>query len=242
MNAVQLPGGVRVTDLAEATGVSEMTIRRDLEELELQGMLRRVHGGAVGLPARGTMLPFSMRLDSETHQKMKIAQAAANLIPNGVSVIIDTGTTCTAVAAALTGRDITALALSIHIAAALGTRPGARIITPGGELNPDELAWTGHRAIQASESFRADYAILGVCAWDERSGLTATTTHDADLKRAIIASSRNVIAVATSGKIGICATFTVCATEHINTLITDGVSHEASLWLSTAEVEIIETS
>lgn len=240
INAVRVPGGARVGELARATGTSTMTIRRDLVELERQGMLRRTHGGAVSLPARGTRLPFAMRLDSNVGQKQKIAEHTSTLIPDGASVIIDTGTTCTAVAHALTGRDVTVLALSVHAAAALGECPGTRIVTPGGQLDADELTWTGHRAIREIRDFRADYVVLGVCAWDEAAGLTATSLHDADLKRALIDSAQHVIAVATADKIGTSATFAACPTDHIHTLVTRDLSHEAKAWVTVAGVDVID--
>jgi DeoR/GlpR family transcriptional regulator of sugar metabolism len=240
INAVRVSGGARVGELARATGASTMTIRRDLSELERQGMLRRTHGGAITLPARGTRLPYSMRIDSEVEQKHAIATSAASLIPDGASVIIDTGTTCAAVTQALAGRDITALVLSVPAASALGSCPGARIITPGGELDLDELAWTGHRAIREIREFRADYAVIGVCAWDEEAGLTATSAHDADVKKAIIDSAQRVIAVSTANKIGTSATFTACPTDRIHVLVTQNLPSEAKAWMTIAGIEIID--
>lgn len=204
-------------------------------------MLRRTHGGAVSLPARGTRLPFALRLDSQVEQKQDIAGAAAALIPDGASVIIDTGTTCTAVAHALAGRDITVLALSVHAAAALGERPGAATITPGGEIDSDELAWVGHRAVREVLDFCADFAILGVCAWDEPNGLTATSMHDADIKKALRTSAHRTIAVTTPDKFGTSATFTACPTDHIDTLVTSALPPEDRLWVTAAGVDIADS-
>ncbi|MCO1338666.1 hypothetical protein BJH93_07145 [Kocuria polaris] len=240
INAVRGSSEARIADLARATGASAMTLRRDLDELALQGVLRRTHGGAVALPARGTRLPYSLRLETNTGLKQRIGAAAANLVTDESSVIIDDGTTCTAVARALAGREVTAMALSIHGAAALGERPGTRIVTPGGELNGDELSWTGHRAARDVLDFRADVAILGVCAWDEESGLTASTMQDADFKKAALASARRVIAVTTPEKFGMTATFAVCATGALDTVITSRAPAEARAWLAAAGVELVE--
>lgn len=242
INAVQVPGGARVAELARATSASAMTIRRDLADLERQGVLRRTHGGAVSLPARGTRLPFAARIDSYLDQKQAIAALAANAVPDGSSLIIDSGTTCTAVARALAGRDITALALSVHIAAALGVCPGVRIITPGGGLDSDELSWVGHRAVRDVLDFRADIAILGVCAWDENSGMTATALHDAEMKRALLASAKRTIAVTTPEKLGTSATFAVCPTDDIDGLVTTHLSRDARLWITASGVDIIDPS
>lgn len=240
INAVRNPAGVRVADLAAATGASPMTIRRDLAELERQGVLRRTHGGAVSLPSRGSRLPFSVRLSSHSADKQEIAAQVAGLVPDGASVIIDAGTTCTAVGRALAGRDITVLALSVHVAAALGECPGVRIITPGGQLDREDLAWIGHRAVRDVQDFRADIAIVGVCAWDEAGGVTATALHDAEIKAAALGSASRVVAVATADKFGNSATFSVCLSEAIDTLVTRQVPRETRAWLSAAEVEILD--
>lgn len=238
INAVRVPGGARVADLAEATGASEMTIRRDLGELERQGVVRRTHGGAVSLPARGTRLPFAVRVDTHLDQKQAIAVTAARQVSDGSSVIIDAGTTCTAVAQALAGRDVTALALSVHVAGALGECPGARILTPGGPLDSDELTWIGHAAVRDVQDFRADLAILGVCAWDE-NGLTAASSHDAEMKRAVLRSSNRVIAVTTADKFNTSATFAVCPTDRIDTVITSHPVSRLDPWITASTVEIL---
>lgn len=240
ISATQSPGGVRVADLAEATSTSQMTIRRDLDELERRGVLRRTHGGAVSLPTRGTRLPFAVRLDSNLDEKQAIADAAQGLIPDGASVIVDTGTTCTAVAQALAGRDLTVLALSVHVAAALGECPGVRIVTPGGLLDSDELAWEGHRAVQEVRDFRADFAILGVCAWDE-TGMTSTSAHDAEVKKSILEAAGRRLAVATADKIGTSATFRVGAGEQVDTLVTGRLPRDTRPWLRASGIETLET-
>ncbi|MDZ5078335.1 DeoR/GlpR family DNA-binding transcription regulator [Nesterenkonia sp. HG001] len=235
---------VRAADLVRATGASAMTIRRDLSELEQCGLLRRTHGGAVGLPARGMHLPYEVRRESHVEEKRAIGRAAAALIPDGSSVIIDDGTTCTAVAQALAGRDVTVLALSLHIAVVLARDPGAaergtRVLTPGGELNAGELSWSGHRAVRDIEGFRADVGVLGVCGWDEYSGMTASTVQDADVKRAIRSSSREIIAAAGADKLGVSATFAVCATEEIGTVVTGELRLVQRLWLEHSGVDVV---
>lgn len=209
-----------MADLVEMTGVAAMTVRRDLDELEARGALRRVHGGAVAAGLRGEHLPYAVRLDSFAAEKVAIARAAAALVPEGASVIVDNGSTCTAVARELAGRDLTVLAMSVHVAAALGQRPGTRILTPGGALDPGELAWVGAGALEALRDFRADLAILGVCAWDLESGVVSTAPGDVALKRAIVASARRTVAVATPDKFARPATFAVCPNAAVDAVVT----------------------
>lgn len=215
-----MPGGAKVVDLAKASGVTTTTIRRDLEQLQKQGIIRRNHGGVIAVPSRGEHLPYSVRLDSYSTEKAAIAEVAASHIPDGSSVIVDDGSTCAAVARTLAGRDLTVLALSIHVASALGALPGARILTPGGALDPDELAWTGASAVDTVRRYRADIAILGICGWQPPDGPTAASLDDADLKRAIIDSASRTIAVTTPDKFERSATFAVCEPAAIDEIVT----------------------
>ncbi|WP_344683078.1 MULTISPECIES: DeoR/GlpR family DNA-binding transcription regulator [Actinomycetes] len=235
---------VRASDLVRATGASAMTIRRDLSDLERRGVLRRIHGGAVGLPARGAQLPFQVRSETHVEEKRGIGEAVAAMIPDGSSVILDDGTTCGAVARALAGRELTVLALSVHLAAVLAeggdaSGRGIRVLTPGGELNPGELSWSGHRAVRDIEDFRADIGVLGVCGWDEESGMTASTLQDADVKKALIGSSRQVVAAAAAEKIGLSAVFSVCPSSAVDTLATGRLSRERRLWLEQEGVDVV---
>ena len=239
---MRAPGGARVADLVAATGVAPMTVRRDLAELERHGVLRRVHGGATAVPARGEHLPYAVRLASHAEAKIAIARACAGLVPDGASVIVDDGCTCAAVARELAGRDLTVLAMSIHVAAALGARAGTRILTPGGRLDPDELSWVGATAVDAVRAFRADAAVLGVCGWDVRDGLTSSTPADAEIKRAVIGSTARTIAVATGEKFERSATFVVCPSEAIDVAVVDRIDEAARAALENAGVEVVVAS
>ena len=236
---MRAPGGVRVADLVAATGVAPMTVRRDLAELERLGVLRRVHGGATAVPARGEHLPYAVRLASHAEAKVAVARACAALVPDGASVIVDDGSTCAAVARELAGRDLTVLAMSIHVAAALDARAGTRILTPGGQLDPDELSWVGATAVDAVRAFRADVAVLGVCGWDARDGLTSSTPADAEIKRAVIGSAARTIAAATGEKLERSATFVVCPSGTIDVAVVDRIDGAARAVLEAEGVEVV---
>ena len=191
------------------------------------------------MPARGEHLPYAVRLASHTDAKLTIARACAGLVPDGASVIVDDGSTCAAVARELAGRDLTVLAMSIHVAAALGARAGTRILTPGGRLDPDELSWVGATAVDAVRSVRADVAVLGVCGWEVEDGLTSSTLADAEIKRAVIGSATRRIAVTTSEKFGSPATFVVCPSEALDVVVVDRIDDAARTALEAAGVEIV---
>lgn len=219
--AVRGTGGASVAELAELTGASEMTIRRDLEVLAGQGVLERYRGGARSLLLRGEEPPFALRAEDGLEAKRRIAAAAAALVSDGESVVIDSGTTCLEVARALRHRRLTVMPLSLHAANALTGAPGLRLILPGGEPRPGELALTGPLTEASLASLRFDTAIIGCCGLTAADGLTAYDPADAAVKRAAIASSRRVMAVTDSAKLSRTALAVVAPATAFHTLVTD---------------------
>jgi DeoR/GlpR family transcriptional regulator of sugar metabolism len=200
LDAVQQAGELGVGRLAELTGTSEMTVRRDLEQLADQGMLERYRGGARSLSLRGEAPPFAVRLQEGQDGKRRIARAVADLIADGEAVVLDSGTTCLEVARLLTARRLTVMPLSLHTANTLAGAPQLRLLLPGGEPRTDELALTGPLAEASLAALRFDTAILGCCGLTA-AGLTAYDLADAAIKRAIIASAHRIIAVADPAKL-----------------------------------------
>lgn len=200
LDAVQQAGQLGVTQLAEVTGTSEMTVRRDLEQLADQGMLERYRGGARSLTLRGEEPPFTVRMHESREAKRRIAEAVADLIADGEAVVLDSGTTCLEVARLLTSRRLTVMPLSMHAANALTGAARLRLLLPGGEPRPEELALTGPLAQASLAALRFDTAILGCCGLTA-AGLTAHDLADAAIKQAIIASAHRVIAVADPAKL-----------------------------------------
>jgi DeoR/GlpR family transcriptional regulator of sugar metabolism len=208
LDAVQQAGQVGVTRLAELTGTSEMTVRRDLEQLADQGVIERYRGGARSLTLRGEEPPFTVRANDGHEAKRRIAAAVADMIADGEAVVVDSGTTCLEVARLLTGRRLTVVPMSLHAANALVGGPQLRLLLPGGEPRPGELALTGPLALASLAALRFDTAVLGCCGLTA-DGLTAYDLDDAAIKRAIIASAHRVVAVADPAK------FTRTALAHV---------------------------
>lgn len=200
LDAVQEAGELGVGQLAELTGTSEMTVRRDLEQLADQGMLERYRGGARSLTLRGEAPPFALRMEERRDAKLRIAQAVAGLIADGEAVVIDSGTTCLEVARQLTTRRLTVMPLSLHTANTLVGAPQLRLLLPGGEPRTEELALTGPLAEASLAALRFDTAVLGCCGLTA-SGLTSYDLADAGIKRAIISSAHRIIAVADPTKL-----------------------------------------
>ncbi|MGY5124960.1 DeoR/GlpR family DNA-binding transcription regulator [Streptomyces nigrescens] len=208
-DAVREAGQLSVAELAGLTGASEMTIRRDLELLSGQGVLERYRGGARSLLLRGEEPPFTLRAQEGLEAKRRLAAEVAELIADGESVVIDSGTTCLEVARALAHRRLTVMPLSLHAVNALTGGPHLQLLLPGGAPRPVELALTGPLAEASLGALRFDTAVLGCCGLNTANGLTAYDLADAAVKRAAIASARRVIAVAEAAK------FTRTALAHV---------------------------
>jgi DeoR/GlpR family transcriptional regulator of sugar metabolism len=222
LQALHASGRVEVGDLASRFDVSEMTVRRDLEELERLGLCRRVHGGAVPSVSRSYEPPFALRMGLAPEAKARIATAVADLLPSGETVMLDTGTTTAAVAQALRGRDnLTILTASLPIASTLADEPGLRVIVLGGLLRPGEHSMVGALTLQAMEQFHVDTCVLGAGGVDADAGLTEFHLEDAAVKRAVVARSGRVVVAADATKLGTVAFATVCPVDRVSTIVTD---------------------
>jgi DeoR/GlpR family transcriptional regulator of sugar metabolism len=212
---------VAVAELAEVTGASEMTVRRDLDVLAAHGVLRRVHGGAVPVVPTGVEPPFDARLATGAGTKQSIAAMVASMISDGETVLLDSGTTALEVAKWLRDRPVTVMPLSLHAALALVDAPSVRILLPGGEPRPGELALAGPLALASMRSLRFDVAVLGACAFSLDGGLTAFDLGDAEVKQQALAVSRRSILAADGSKWGHAALAHVCAAADLGAVVTD---------------------
>jgi DeoR family transcriptional regulator, fructose operon transcriptional repressor len=219
---------VRVSTLSDDLRVSEMTIRRDLERLEGDGMLVRTHGGAV-LRRRMSEEPFYLdNVAANAEQKQRIAQAAAALIRPGETVFLSSGTTAAQV---LRHVDPTIEARVVtHNVGALAEAQGLRIelILVGGRYRPRSTAVDGTVAIEQVNRFRAGRMLLGVDGFDLAEGLTTPTLGMASIERAMIEQTRGeVLVLADRSKIGVVADVVICGFDKIDTvLVDDGVGDD----------------
>ncbi|MFI0349391.1 DeoR/GlpR family DNA-binding transcription regulator [Actinomadura sp. 9N407] len=220
---------VTVTELAEETGASEMTIRRDLDQLAERGVLRRVRGGAVSLLLRGEAMPFAVREHEAVETKERIAAEVNGLLADGEAVILDGGTSTLTLARAIVRRRLTVVPLDLHAANALSGAPGIRLLVPGGRTTPGALAFTGPLTEASLASLRVDTAVLGVCGLSAEHGLTAHDLDEVPVKRAAIASARRVIAVCDGAKFGRTGLGLVCPAGTLDMVITDGSAPDAAV-------------
>jgi DeoR/GlpR family transcriptional regulator of sugar metabolism len=219
-DAVREAGQLSVTELAEMTGSSEMTVRRDLDALAQQGVLQRFRGGARTLLLRGEEPPFALRVHDDRAVKQRIAAAVAGLIADGEAVVLDSGTTCLEVAHALRDRRLTVMPLSLHAVNALAATPAVTLLVPGGQPRRDELALTGPLTEASLDALRFDTAVVGCCGLTAADGLTAYDLADAAVKRTAIAAASRVIAVTEAAKLSRVALASVAPASALQVLVT----------------------
>jgi DeoR/GlpR family transcriptional regulator of sugar metabolism len=228
-----------VSDLARAVGSSEMTIRRDLEILEARGALRRVYGGAVNALLSGVEPPFAVRVLQDATTKDRLAKAVMELLDDGETVTLDTGTTTVAIARAMKDRLLTVTPLSLHAAFELSTHKGIQLLMPGGQIREGELSAYGEMATRTFQDLRYDTFILGSCGVDATAGATAHNLDDVQVKRAAVRAARRVVVVATAEKLGRTTFGRICPIEDIGLVVTDASPDAAAVQELRAEgVEI----
>lgn len=234
-------GEVTFADLADEFGVSEMTIRRDLESLEADGLARRVRGGAISVVSRSYEPPLTVRAATASAAKSAIGAAAAALINDGDTVVLDVGTTTLALARALHGRrGLTVVTASLPIAIELGNDPDVRVLVTGGQVRAGELSLTGGMAEDAFGSLNCDLAFIGVAGVCATPGLTEYNPDDARVKRAALGAARRAVVLADSSKLGRVAFATIAPLSAIDALVTEAHGERAALGdIAAAGVQVI---
>lgn len=210
-----------VADAARRFGTAEMTIRRDLDALVARGAARRVRGGAVSLLLRGEEPPFALRSLAAPRAKARIGAAAAALVADGESVVLDGGTTALEVARSLAGRHLTVMAVSMHAVGLLSSDAAVDLVVAGGQVRHGELSVVGPLATASLRSLRFDTAIIGCCGLAD-GWVTAHDLGDAEIKRTMLEVSARRILVADSSKWARSATAVVCRMEDFDAVVTDG--------------------
>lgn len=211
-------GRVFSAQLAVQMGVSEDSIRRDLRDLASQGLCRKVYGGA--LPAAPVFPPLADRQGVQREQKQALARAAAAHVRPGEWVLLDAGSTNSAIAACLAAHaGIRVITNAPDIALLLMARDGIEVSLIGGRLDPRIGATVGAQALEALAALRVDVCFVGTCAVDAEAGLWAVDGEEATLKRAMLAASSRCVVVASNDKLGAQAAHRIGAVEQIDLLV-----------------------
>jgi DeoR/GlpR family transcriptional regulator of sugar metabolism len=221
-------GRVDVSDLAGTLGTSEVTVRRDLDQLSEAGVLRRIHGGAVSTLMRGDEPPFAMRELEAAGAKARMGAAAAAMLLDGEAVVVDSGTTGAAVARALAGRRLTVMPLSLQAAGLLSGERSVSLVMPGGTVRAGEGTMVGPLAEASLAALRFDTTILSCCGLSS-GAVFAHDLGDAAVKRAAVSAAVRTILVAHGAKFARTALAVVCPAERLDVVITDASAPEAAM-------------
>jgi len=245
LRALHVSGAVRVSDLAAALDVSEMTVRRDLDAMDAEHLLRKVHGGAVARHNRGEEPWSSVKAAQHRAEKAAIATAAAATVEDGMTIAISAGTTTTEFARRLRHRpSITVITNSINVFSVL-TDPAPdgsdapQVYLSGGVRTPSD-ALVGPVADAAIGSFRVDATYLGVHGLDLQAGLTTPNIAEAQTNRALIDIAARLTVLADHTKFGEIGTNVFARLRDVDTLIVDDGLAEADRALIGAEVGCLE--
>lgn len=231
LREVDRTGGVRVSELVDILGVSDMTVRRDIEVLATSGLVLKVHGGAAAVVGRSADEPgFQVKSGLNPGPKSAIARVAAGLISPGSAIAISAGTTTYAVAQELLNvPDLTVLTNSPRVADLLhnAQREHLTVILTGGVRTPSD-ALAGPVADATLGSMHVDTLILGVHGFEPVAGLTTPNLIEAATNRALIATARRIIVVADSSKWGVIGLSTFATLGQVDVLVTNaGLDGEA---------------
>ncbi|MGC9535782.1 DeoR/GlpR family DNA-binding transcription regulator [Streptomyces sp. UG1] len=237
LDEVRRRGGVRVNELTRKLGVSDMTVRRDLDALARQGVLEKVHGGAVPVVEASTHEPgFEAKSGLELTAKEDIARAAAELVAPGSAIALSGGTTTYALAHQLVDvPDLTVVTNSVRVADVFhaaqrttGPRQGAAtVVLTGGVRTPSD-SLVGPVADQAIAALHFDVLFLGVHGISVEAGLSTPNLAEAETNRRLVQSARRVVVVADHTKWGVVGLSSFSTLEQVDTLVTDsGLEREA---------------
>ena len=221
LGVLQQEGKVVAADLTGRLKVSVDTIRRDLNQLAQEGLIQRVHGG--GLPASPALKPVLQRQFSNQDEKQVIAVKAAQLIHDGIVVLMDTGSTAVEVARAVDAqKKFTLITHNPRAALALVERGSrAEVILLGGRIDRHELVTISPSTVTEIRKFRADLFFMGICSIHPGLGITCRTLEDLEIKRTMSEVSAEVAGLATAEKLGTVAPMVLGSVSMLRYLVTD---------------------
>src|SRR6201991_4445916 len=210
-------GTAHVSDLAESFGVSEMTVRRDLGALARDGKLERVHGGAVDSAAPG----FSQIEVERFDIKDRLGRAAAAMVQDGMTVMVDIGTSTLQLARHLHGRKITVVTTNLAVVEELIPEQDIELVLPGGIVRRNYRSLVGVLAEDSLRQIKSDILVLGTSGVDVEMGVWDTTMVEVPIKRLMIAGAEEVVLIADAAKFSMTGMVRVCGPESIDQIVTD---------------------
>lgn len=209
-----------IEELTALLPISKDTVRRDLIKLEEQGLIKRIHGGAMLADQDAVIYDYQQRSQQFSEKKRGMAQQAASLIGASATILFDASTSVEAVIPELGGKQIEAVTNSLTLATRLATLAAATIHLLPGKLNKEQLFLFGGETLSKIQDYQTDYTLLGVYAINQE-GLYIHTEEEGLVKRAMIRQGRKVIAIADHTKIETKGFFKIASLEQLDVLVTD---------------------
>jgi DeoR/GlpR family transcriptional regulator of sugar metabolism len=214
-------GSVRVAQAAAELGVTQETIRRDLERLEREGRLVRSHGGAIPIDLDRTELPLDVRETVHLEQKRAIAAHAAAEIREGHVIALDASSTARELARLLPNIPMTVVTNSLAVAMVLHDRPRVRVVVTGGVLDGPSRSFIGEMAMEVLDRFHFTRAFISCQGIDLERGLSVTADEQAGIKRRMLALAEESVLLADSSKFGVKAVEFFAKVSDLDVIITD---------------------
>jgi len=232
---------VAVGELSEEFNVAQETIRRDLKKLEEEGLVQRIHGGAVLSGLNGGTLPFNIRAEARQEEKAAIAEAAAALVKSGDTILLDSGTTTTQIARRIRNiKDLIVVTNALNIAIELAGIPDISVNVTGGCVRGTEFCLLGPETEKSLRRIRVDKAFVAASGVSLDHGLAVADGFSAAVKSAMVDAARRAILVVDSSKFGDTALLSYAPIDSIGTMITDaGIAREIVDELRSRNIEVI---
>ena len=221
LDRIETAGSVRVAELAKSLGVTEETIRRDLEKLDTEGKIIRTHGGALPIEDVGRELPYNIRKTEMLAEKRAIAQAAVRHIAPGEVIAMDPSSTVYELACQLPDIPLTVVTNAVEVASVLVSRPQIRVISTGGRLDRLSQSYLGPLAEPVLEHFNVNKLFLSSKGVDTQRGLSVADDDHARIKRLMMQVAEKTYLLADHSKFGIKSAVFFADLKAIDAVITD---------------------
>lgn len=239
LSKLMIDGKVVVSDLSVMYGVTEETIRRDLEKLEAEGFAKKTYGGAVKSDSMTVDLPYTVRKLTNVNSKKYIAEKIGSLIQDGDTILLDASTTALfTVKSIFHKKNLTIITNSVEILLDLPVGNDWKVISTGGTYHQDSMSFRSLSAITAIENFHVDIAVMSCKGFDVQKGITDTSEDSAELKKAFVRNSKKCILAVDYTKFDKVSFVKVCNTEDVDMVVTDTAPSDK--WITELDKKGIE--
>ncbi len=239
LSKLMLDGRVVVSDLATLYGVTEETIRRDLEKLESEGFAKKTYGGAVKSDSISADLPYTVRKLTNVNSKKYIAEKIGSLIQDGDTILLDASTTALfTVKSIFNKKNLTIITNSVEILLDLPLGNDWKVISTGGTYHQDSMSFKGVSAVYNIDKFHVDIAVMSCKGFDIVKGITDTSEDSAEIKKAFVRNAKRRILAVDYTKFDKVSFVKICNNEDVDVVVTDTAPSDK--WIAEIDKKGIE--